>query len=64
MPGRSTVVAYAPSVRAHAETVLRCFYDFHLAAGDGPIVNPFPLDPIPARSPRPCTPQADGAVSA
>jgi integrase len=36
--------AYAPSVRAHAETVLRCFYDFHLAAGDGPIVNPFPLD--------------------
>jgi hypothetical protein len=41
---RSTVVAYAPSVRAHAETVLRCFDDFHLAAGDGPIVNPFPLD--------------------
>ncbi|HUH71716.1 MAG TPA: tyrosine-type recombinase/integrase [Mycobacterium sp.] len=36
--------AYAPSVRAHAETVLRCFYDFHLAAGDGPIMNPFPLD--------------------
>jgi integrase len=37
--------AYAPSVRAHAETVLRCFYDFHLAAGDGgPILNPFPLD--------------------
>ncbi len=36
--------AYAPSVRAHAETVLRCFYDFHLAAGDGPIRNPFPLD--------------------
>jgi integrase len=36
--------AYAPSVRAHAETVLRCFYDFHLAAGAGPIVNPFPLD--------------------
>ena len=34
---------YAPSVRAHAETVLRGFYDFHLAA-DGPIVNPFPLD--------------------
>jgi integrase len=24
--------------------VLRCFYDFHLAAGDGPILNPFPLD--------------------
>jgi integrase len=38
------VQPYAPSVRAHAETVLRCFYDFHVAVGDGPIVNPFPLD--------------------
>lgn len=36
--------AYAPSVRAHAETVLRCFYAFHLETGTGPIVNPFPLD--------------------
>ena len=36
--------AYAPSVRAHCETVLRCFYQFHLEVGDGPIVNPFPLD--------------------
>ena len=35
---------YGPSVRAHCETVLRCFYDFHLGAGSGPIVNPFPLD--------------------
>lgn len=35
---------YAPSVRAHCETVLRGFYDFHLGAGSGPIVNPFPLD--------------------
>ena len=35
---------YAPSVRAHCETVLRCFYDFHLSAGSGPIINPFPLD--------------------
>lgn len=40
----STVEAYAPSVRAHCETVLRCFYEFHLEAGSGPIVNPFPLD--------------------
>jgi site-specific recombinase XerD len=39
-----TVEAYAPSVRAHCETVLRCFYEFHLGAGSGPIVNPFPLD--------------------
>ena len=36
--------AYAPSVRAHCETVLRCFYEFHLEAGTGPMVNPFPLD--------------------
>jgi integrase len=36
--------AYAPSVRAHSETVLRGFYDFHLDAGGGPLVNPFPLD--------------------
>ena len=35
---------YAPSVRAHSETVLRSFYGFHLDAGTGPIVNPFPLD--------------------
>jgi site-specific recombinase XerD len=36
--------AYAPSVRAHSETVLRAFYDFHLGIGSGPLVNPFPLD--------------------
>lgn len=35
---------YSPAVRAHAETVLRGFYDFHLETGTGPIVNPFPLD--------------------
>jgi site-specific recombinase XerD len=40
MPGKP----YAASVRAHSETVLRSFYDFHLDAGTGPIVNPFPLD--------------------
>jgi len=41
---RSTVEAYAPSVRAHCETVLRCFYDFHLGIDSGPIlINPFPL---------------------
>ena len=37
-------VAYSPSVRAHCETVLRSFYGFHLEAGTGPLVNPFPLD--------------------
>ncbi len=35
---------YAPSVRAHSETVLRNFYDFHCQAGSGPMLNPFPLD--------------------
>lgn len=33
---------YSVSVRAHSETVLRCFYQFHLESGRGPIVNPFP----------------------
>jgi integrase len=35
---------YAVSVRTHSETVLRSFYELHLDAGTGPIVNPFPLD--------------------
>ena len=34
---------YAPATVAHCETVLRGFYEFHLDAGTGPIVNPFPL---------------------
>lgn len=34
---------YASSTVAHCETVLRCFYEFHLQAGTGPMVNPFPL---------------------
>ena len=34
---------YAASTRAHCETVLRHFYDFHRAEGSGPLVNPFPL---------------------
>jgi len=41
---RATGEAYSPSVRAHSETVLRGFYEFHLDAGTGPLVNPFPLD--------------------
>ena len=41
---RATGKAYSPSVRAHSETVLRGFYEFHLDAGTGPLVNPFPLD--------------------
>lgn len=38
-PGRN----YAPSTIAHCETVLRGFYAYHLEAGTGPVVNPFPL---------------------
>ena len=34
---------YAAATRAHSETVLRVFYDFHRDAGTGPMVNPFPL---------------------
>jgi len=34
---------YASTTRAHCETVLRSFYEFHLEAGSGPMVNPFPL---------------------
>ncbi len=34
---------YAPATAAHSETVLRGFYEFHLEAGSGPMVNPFPL---------------------
>ena len=34
---------YSASVRAHSETVLRAFYDFHRDAGTGPALNPFPL---------------------
>jgi integrase len=34
---------YAAATRAHSETVLRVFYEFHRDAGTGPMVNPFPL---------------------
>ena len=34
---------YAAATSAHSETVLRSFYDFHVGAGTGPMVNPFPL---------------------
>jgi integrase len=40
---RSPGLNYAPATVAHAESVLRAFYDFHLEAGTGPMVNPFPL---------------------
>jgi len=34
---------YASATVVHCETVLRSFYEFHLEAGSGPMVNPFPL---------------------
>jgi len=37
---------YSASTAAHSESVLRQFYDFHLEAGSGPMVNPFPLDRV------------------
>jgi site-specific recombinase XerD len=42
--GGAGSAGYAPSVRVHAETVLRAFYALHADAGTGPPVNPFPLD--------------------
>ncbi|MDQ6837229.1 MAG: site-specific integrase [Actinomycetota bacterium] len=39
----SPATKYAPATVAHAETVLRSFYELHLEAGTGPMVNPFPL---------------------
>jgi site-specific recombinase XerD len=41
--GPAPDVRYAPATVAHCETVLRGFYGFHLEAGTGPMVNPFPL---------------------
>ena len=35
---------YSAAVRAHSETVLRAFYDFHRDEQTGPATNPFPLD--------------------
>jgi site-specific recombinase XerD len=43
-PGKPPSSArFAPSTVAHCETVCRSFYGYHLEAGTGPIVNPFPL---------------------
>ncbi|MGR6998838.1 site-specific integrase [Yinghuangia aomiensis] len=54
---------YAPSTRAHCETVLRSFYDFHLDMGTGPVVNPFPLDRARRVGRAHARLQSDGAVS-
>jgi integrase len=40
---RPSSARFAPSTVAHCETVCRSFYAYHLEAGTGPIVNPFPL---------------------
>ena len=44
VPGRRPASArYASSTVAHCETVCRGFYAYHVEAGTGPLVNPFPL---------------------
>jgi site-specific recombinase XerD len=44
VPGkRPAGTKYASSTVAHCETVCRGFYDYHVDAGTGPLVNPFPL---------------------
>jgi hypothetical protein len=44
VPGRRPASAkYASSTVAHCETVCRGFYSYHVEAGTGPLVNPFPL---------------------
>jgi integrase len=40
---RSRGNRYEAATVAHCESVLRAFYDFHLEAGTGPMLNPFPL---------------------
>ncbi|WP_369076334.1 hypothetical protein [Streptomyces sp. ID05-39B] len=57
-PGRK----YAPSTRAHCETVLRTFYDFHLDEGTGPIINPLPAGPLTSQLSGSRTPQSVGDV--
>jgi site-specific recombinase XerD len=41
---RGSGQSYSAAVRAHSETVLRGFYDFHREAGTGPLLNPFRRD--------------------
>lgn len=43
---------YGASTRAHSESVARGFYDFHLDAGTGPMLNPFPLVRVQRRGRR------------
>jgi len=59
-PGRGE--HYEAATVAHCETVLRGFYDFHLEAGTGPMVNPFPLSRHRSGGARACPPQPDGAL--
>ncbi|RKF19148.1 tyrosine-type recombinase/integrase [Micromonospora globbae] len=40
---RGTGAGYAPATINHAETVVRCFYDYVGSVGAGPVVNPFPI---------------------
>jgi len=42
--GLSGAASAVSAILSGIETVLRSFYDFHVEAGTGPLVNPFPLD--------------------
>src|SRR6267154_2770940 len=55
-------VTYAAATRAHSESVLRAFYDLHLEAGTGPMVNPFPLSRGRRGGRGGCPPQPGGAL--
>ena len=55
--------AYAASVRAHSETVLRGFYDFHRDGGQRADHEPVPAGPRAAGGAGERAPQPDGALS-
>ena len=54
---------YAASVRAHSETVLRGFYDFHRRRAAARC-EPVPAGPVATQRPRACASQSDGAATA
>ena len=53
---------YQPRTVRHCNAVLRAFYEFWIERGEGPLVNPVPLDAAGSRPER--APQPAGAVPA
>ena len=62
VPPRPKARSYAASVRAHSETVLRGFYDFHLRRGHRADPEPVPAGPVAAGRPGARASQSDGAA--